>query len=58
MFERFGEFDSYKELNEAAEGQFNEGDEESLRILAAENGIRRKSWICICREKYRNCVMP
>lgn len=39
MFDTFGEFDSYEELNSAAEGQFNEGDFESLKILAKENGI-------------------
>lgn len=39
MFERFGEMGSYKEINELAENLFNEGDFESLRELAAENGI-------------------
>lgn len=39
MFNRFGEFDSYEEINEAAEGLFNEGDLESLRLMAAENGL-------------------
>lgn len=39
MFDTFGEFDSCEELNSAAEGQFNEGDFESLKILAKENGI-------------------
>ena len=39
MFEKFGEFDSSEELNKAAEGLLKEGDIESLKILAAENGI-------------------
>lgn len=39
MFDIFGEFDSFEEINQAAEGQFNEGDLESLKILAKENGI-------------------
>jgi hypothetical protein len=39
MFERFGEFDSAEELNKAAEGLKNEGDLESLIILATENGL-------------------
>lgn len=39
MFERFGEMDSYKEINELAENLFNEGDMESLKTMAAENGI-------------------
>lgn len=39
MFDRFGEFDSVEELNRAAEGQKEEGDEKALKELALENGI-------------------
>lgn len=39
MFDRFGEFDSYTEINELAENLFNEGDVDSIKILARENGI-------------------
>ena len=39
MFEKFGEMDSYKEINELAENLFNEGDLGSLKAMAAENGI-------------------
>ena len=39
MFERFGEFDSYEEINELAENLFNEGDFDSIKVLAQENGI-------------------
>jgi len=39
MFEKFGEFDSYGEINMAAEGLYNEGDLDGLRALAKENGI-------------------
>lgn len=39
MFEKFGEFDSCEEINMSAEGLFNEGDLESLREMAKENGI-------------------
>lgn len=39
MFEKFGEFDSFTEINELAENLFNEGDGESLNALAEENGI-------------------
>lgn len=39
MYEKFGEFDSVEELNEAAEGLKKEGDIESLKELAKENGI-------------------
>lgn len=39
MFDMFGEFDSAEEINKAAEGFRNEGDIESLKKMAAENGI-------------------
>ena len=39
MFEKFGEFDSAEELNLAAEGQKEEGDEDALKELAVENGL-------------------
>lgn len=40
MFETFGEFDSYLEINMAAEGLKEEGDLKSLRKLAEENGLQ------------------
>lgn len=39
MFEKFGEMDSFGEINELAENLFNEGDMESLKVMARENGI-------------------
>lgn len=39
MFEKFGELDSFGEINELAENLFNEGDTESLKAMAKENGI-------------------
>lgn len=39
MFEKFGEMSSYKEINTLAENLSNEGDPESLRAMAEENGI-------------------
>ena len=39
MFDKFGEMGSYKEINELAENLFNEGDTDSLRAMAKENGI-------------------
>jgi len=39
MFDKFGEFDSVEELNRAAAGFLAEGDMDSLRKLAEENGI-------------------
>lgn len=39
MWDRFGEFDSAEEINELAVNLRREGDQESLRELAKENGI-------------------
>lgn len=39
MFERFGELESAEEINELAENLLNEGDTESIVVLAEENGI-------------------
>ena len=39
MFDKFGEFDSFEELNKAAAGLKEEGDTESLKELTKENGI-------------------
>lgn len=38
---KFGEFDSFEEINELAENLFNEGDTDtdSIKVMAAENGI-------------------
>lgn len=39
MFDRFGEFDSAAEINETAVNLRREGDTDSLKVLAKENGI-------------------
>lgn len=39
MFDKFGEMNSYREINELAENLFNEGDLDSIKAMAAENGI-------------------
>lgn len=41
LFEKFGEFDSCKEINILAENLFNEGDHGSLKAMAKENGIQK-----------------
>lgn len=43
MFEKFGNFNTYEEINKSAEGLKNEGDTENLYKLAAENGIDRET---------------
>lgn len=42
MFEKFGEFDSFEEINRAAAAQLAEGDTEALIALAVENGIDKE----------------
>ena len=39
LFEKYGEFDSAEEINEAAAGQLEEGDTTALNEIARENGI-------------------
>ena len=41
MFEKFGEMNSYKEINELADDLFNEGDTESLRIMPRRTGLKK-----------------
>ncbi|MCI6467041.1 MAG: hypothetical protein MSA90_16440 [Faecalicatena sp.] len=41
MFDKFGEMGSFKEINELAENLFNEGDIDSLKAMARENGIQK-----------------
>ena len=53
MFERFGEFDSWEELNQAAEARLKEGDDEALLALAEENGIEREDV-----EDYMDGIVP
>jgi len=42
MFDRFGEFDSAKGINETAVNLRREGDNDSIYALARENGIDRE----------------
>lgn len=53
MFDIFGEFDTVAELNATAEGLKNEGDADSLRKLAKENGIEEAF-----ADMYMQGVMP
>ena len=39
MFDKFGEMNSYTEINELAANLLQEGDLDSLKELAKENGI-------------------
>lgn len=45
MFDTFGEFDSYMEINMAAEGLKEEGDMDALKKLAEENGLYPEDYI-------------
>lgn len=42
MFDKFGEMNSAAEINELAENLFNEGDVESIKTMAKENGIDKE----------------
>ena len=42
LYEQFGEFDSYEEINKAAAAQLAEGDAEAIYKIAEENGIDKE----------------
>ncbi len=42
MYEKFGEFNSYEEINRAAAAQIAEGDTEAILLIAEENGIDKE----------------
>jgi len=39
MYETFGNFDNYEEINACAAGLMAEGDVEHIKLLAKENGL-------------------
>lgn len=39
MFDKFGEFDSYEEINRAAKAQLEEEDLEAIKTISEENGL-------------------
>ena len=39
MYEKFGEFDSWEEVNRAARAQLEEGDLDAIKEIAEENGL-------------------
>lgn len=41
MFDKFGEFDSFSEINELAENLLNEGDIESLKVVARKQATEK-----------------
>lgn len=53
MFEKFGEFDSWEEINRAAAAQLEEGDTDAIYVIAEENGLDRED-----AEDYIDGVMP
>lgn len=42
MFDKFGEMDTFGEINELAENLFNEGDTASIKTMVKENGIDKE----------------
>lgn len=60
MFDRFGEFDSAQEINEAAAEKLKEGDTEAVIAIAEENGIDKEDaedYIDGCSEKLATPLM-
>ena len=55
LFPIFGEFDSWEEINEAAEGLRQEGDQNGLRTLAAENGLEEEAELYLTGDMTELC---
>ncbi|MCI8363412.1 MAG: hypothetical protein HFG34_00435 [Eubacterium sp.] len=55
LFPVFGEFDSHEEINAAAEGLLQEGDQEGLRTLAAENGLEEEAELYLAGDTAELC---
>lgn len=51
----FGEFDSAEEINQAARGLMQEGDDQMLRKLAEENGLSEEAEMYISGETEELC---
>ena len=47
MYEKFGEFDSWEEINKAAEGQKEEGDKDALVERSEERRVGKE-----CRSRW------
>ena len=48
MFDKFGEFDSAREINQLAENLFNEGDFNSIRVVANSPNLSNISYPRFC----------
>lgn len=58
MYGKFGEFDSYEEINRAAAAQLKEGDEEAVYGIAEENGIDREDAEDFCTGAIKELTTP
>lgn len=58
MFEKFGEFDSYEEINRAAAAQLKEGDTEAVYIIAEENGLDKEDAEDFCTGAIEELTTP
>ena len=58
MYGKFGEFDSYEEINRAAAAQLKEGDEEAVYGIAEENGIDREDAEDFCTGAIKELATP
>lgn len=58
MFEKFGEFDSYAEINRAARAQLKEGDIEAVYMIAKENGLDKEDAEDFCTGTIEELTTP
>lgn len=58
MFDKFGEFDSYEEINRAAKAQLEEGDLEAIKTIAEENGLDPEDAEDFCTSAIEELTTP
>lgn len=58
MWDKFGEFDSWEEINRAAKAQLEEGDMDAVRAIAKENGIDPEDAEDFCTGTIEELTVP
>lgn len=58
MWDKFGEFDSWEEINRAAKAQLEEGDMDAVRAIAEENGIDPEDVEDFCTGTINELTVP
>lgn len=58
MYEKFGEFDSWEEINKAAQAQLEEGELDAIKEIAKENGLDQEDVEDFCTGTIEELTTP